>query len=402
MVSKKSGNKYKIDYRKWPGVYGYDSVKRTIHGKSDVCYYISYRTGNKLKWEKIGWRSEGYTPQIASEKRSERIRKERHGETVKTAKEIAQEKQLRDKSLAEIAKTYFQSEHGKKIKGRKTDLNRFEKHLAPILGKRQISTFAELDIERVKFSMKENAPATVYNALEILRRIINFGVKNSLCVPLPFTIKLPKRYNEVTEYLEPEEAERFMAVLDSWPSQDVTRMLKIAMLTGLRRGEIFKLEDRDLDFNKRLIELRDPKGGPTVTVPMSEPVKELFEAQKEWRNKKYPNSLYIFPGIRGGKRVTSNAVKRVKEKAGLPKRFRIFHGLRHHFGVTLANSGEFSLDMIGELLTHKDVKMTKRYSQFLPGTIKRASERAADLIQVGSYSESSNGTNEVKRKRDER
>jgi len=117
---------------------------------------------------------------------------------------------------------------------------------------------------------------------------------------------------------------------------------------------------------------------------------------------KYPNSPYIFPGIRGGKRVTSNAVKRVKEKAGLPKRFRIFHGLRHHFGVTLANSGEFSLDMIGELLTHKDVKMTKRYSQFLPGTIKRASERAADLIQVGSYSESSNGTNEVKRKRDER
>ena len=48
----------------------------------------------------------------------------------------------------------------------------------------------------------------------------------------------------------------------------------------------------------------------------------------------------------------------------------------------LANSGEFSLDMIGELLTHKSAAMTKRYSQFLPGTMKRASERAAELISA--------------------
>ena len=29
--------------------------------------------------------------------------------------------------------------------------------------------------------------------------------------------------------------------------------------------------------------------------------------------------------------------------------------MQHHYGVTLANSGEFSLDMIGELLTHKSI-----------------------------------------------
>jgi hypothetical protein len=37
--------------------------------------------------------------------------------------------------------------------------------------------------------------------------------------------------------------------------------------------------------------------------------------------------------------------------------------------------------MIGELLTHKSFEMTKRYSQFLPGTMKKASDRAAELIQ---------------------
>jgi integrase len=381
MTKKYVSKKYKIDSRKWPGVFGYDSIKRTIQGKPDVCYYISYRTLGRLIWEKIGWKSEGYAPQIASETRSDRVRKARHGEMVKTAKEIAREKQFNDRTLDEIKNAYFESDRGKKLKGRKTDINRYEKHLKPILGKRLISTLSRMDINRIKSSMKGNAPATVYNALELLRRLINYGAKHNLCAQLPFTIKLPKRHNEVTEYLEPEEMERLMNVLESWPSKDVPRMLKIALLSGIRRGEIFKLKDRDLDFTQKLIKLRDPKGGAPVSIPMSEPVKALLEDQIRWRDKTYPDSSFIFPGMRGAQRVTSIAVNRIKEKANLPKGFRIFHGLRHHFAVTLANSGEFSLDMIGELLTHKDVAMTKRYAQFLPGTMKKASNRAADLIQ---------------------
>jgi integrase len=41
------------------------------------------------------------------------------------------------------------------------------------------------------------------------------------------------------------------------------------MYSGLRRSEIFKLEDRDIDYWQNIIELRDPKGGRLATVPMS-------------------------------------------------------------------------------------------------------------------------------------
>ena len=115
---------------------------------------------------------------------------------------------------------------------------------------------------------------------------------------------------------------------------------------------------------------------------MSKPVRELLENQILWRNKKFLHSSFIFPGVKGDQRVTSNAVKRIKKAADLPKKFRIFHGLRHHFAVTLANSGEYSLDMIGKLLTHKSIEMTRRYAKFLPDTIKNASERAAKLIEA--------------------
>jgi integrase len=380
MASKKINKKYKIDSRKWSGVYGYDSYKRRVHGKPDICYYIAYRTGERLVWEKVGWKSEGYTPQIAAETRSERIRKERHGGVVKTAKEIAREKQLCDRTLNEIMKAYFASERGKKLKGRKTDINRYENHLKPILGKRRISSLAPLDIERVKATMKGKAPATIANTLELLRRLINFGTRNNLCATLNFTIQLPKRDNEVVEYLEPDQAEIFVKILDSWKSQDVARMLKLAMVTGLRRGEIFKLKDLDLDFLQELIKIRDPKGKKSMTIPMNLPAREILDTQRKWRDEKFSGSPYIFPGRKGAQRVDCSAVDRIKSKANLPKSFRIFHGLRHHFGVTLANSGEFSLDMIGELLTHKSTAMTKRYSQFLPSTIKKASDRAANIL----------------------
>ena len=76
------------------------------------------------------------------------------------------------------------------------------------------------------------------------------------------------------------------------------------------------------------------------------------------------------------------AVERIKTAADLPKSFRPFHGLRHHFAVTLASSGDFTLDMIGELLMHKDTKVTRRYAKFLPEAKRKASEQAARLLSA--------------------
>jgi len=75
-------------------------------------------------------------------------------------------------------------------------------------------------------------------------------------------------------------------------------------------------------------------------------------------------------------RVDRSAVERIKKAANLPKNFRPFHGLRHHFAVMLASSGEYTLDMIGELLTHKDTKITRRYSAYLPDAKKKATSKA--------------------------
>jgi len=390
--------KYLIDARRWPGVYGYDSeTRKTNRGKPDICFYISFSANGKKVWEKVGWKSEGYGPEVAAELRANRVKTKRHGKEVKTAKEIRAEKEATNKTIGEIKEAYFNGEKGIKLKGRITDLNRYEKHLESSLAKKRVSALTELDVARIKRDMIQHAPATVANTLELLQRIINYGKKQKLCNPLSFVIDLPRKDNLVTEYLTKEEASRLMHVLEHWPSRDAPRMLKIAWLTGMRRGEIFKLQDQDCDFNQKIIMLRDPKGGRDESISMSEPVKLLLEEQMSDRAKAFPGSSFIFPGKQGGKRTDSSAVKRIKIEADLPKTFRIFHGLRHHMAVTLASSGGFTLDMIGAMLTHKSTEMTRRYAKFLPDAKKKAADLAAEILQAHAVDDVTEKINQLRR-----
>lgn len=364
---------------KWPGVYCYESTDRRFDDKPDVCYVVAYKVETKKRWEKVGWRSEGYTPQAAAEVRADRVKKARHGEDVKTAREIARERIMTDRTIDELADAYFEAK-GDTLKGVVTDRNRYEKHIRPVLGGFRASKLSPLDMARLRKAMEGRATATIWNALEMLRRVVNYGCKAGLCPALNFTIEMPQKDNEVVEYLEPEQAARLRDVLAEWPSRDAARMLEVAMFSGMRRGEVFKLRVGDLDFRAGLICLKDPKGGKTVSVPMNPITRAALEDQLTWKAEAFPKSSFVFPGKDGGQRVACSAASRIKQAAGIPARFRIFHGLRHHFAVTLANSGEFTLDMIGELLTHKSVAMTRRYGQFLPDAKKRASDKAAELL----------------------
>jgi len=66
-------------------------------------------------------------------------------------------------------------------------------------------------------------------------------------------------------------------------------------------------------------------------------------------------------------------VDKIRSAAGLPVKFRPFHDLRHHFAVTLANSGHFTLDMIADFTK-------KKYGQFLPESMNAASNAAAAIL----------------------
>lgn len=375
----------KVHANKWAGVYYYELEDR-FNGKPDVCYYICYKKDGRLIWEKVGKISEGYNPDLASELRSERLKAVRHGEAIKTPKERRQHQIEHNKPFGEVASEYFRVK-GPTLKGIVTDRNRYAKHLAEMFDSKKVEEIKPQMIEQLQEKMADHKPATIWNALELLRRIINFGYKTNRCPALGFQIEMPVKDNDVVEYLTPEESARFLSVVKEWPDIDVRHMVLLAFVTGMRRGEIFKLEERDIDFHLKLIYLRGPKGGKSASIGLSDVAENIIKSQIELKNERFPESPYIFPGRTGGLRKDCSAVEKIKKAAQLPEHFRPFHGLRHHFAVTMANSGQFTLDMIATAMTHKSASFTKKkYAQFLPHTLTAISNDAANLLLNGNGS----------------
>ena len=71
---------------------------------------------------------------------------------------------------------------------------------------------------------------------------------------------------------------------------------------------------------------------------------------------------------------------KIRDKAGLPKDFRAFHGLRHAYASMLASSGQVDMYTLQKLLPHKSPAMTQRYAHLRDETLKNASNVANDII----------------------
>ncbi len=285
----------------------------------------------------------------------------------------------------------------------------YNAHLSRLFGSMRPAEISSFDLDRLKLDgMKGRSPKSIANALELLRRIVNFGVRRGLCVGPRFTIQLPRVNNEKTEDLTGEELARLVAVLDSHIARRTPRvagaaMMKLALLTGMRRGEIFRLKWSDLDFHRGNILLREPKGGRNVIIPMSSHTRILLERMKvggsgdesgprgiecngvtKPHNYSARSSDYVFPGKDGGQRRDVRAqVNAIKAEAGLPADFRPLHGLRHVFASGLVSAGvEFQI--VQRLLTHKGGTVTHRYAHIRDDALRAAAELAGDLINSPS------------------
>lgn len=357
----------------YPGVYYLESTSKM--GKEEKIFYIVYRLDGKQIEEKVG-RSirDDMTPAKANRIRVDRI--ERRELSNQGQRELVRN----EKNKFTIAKLWDEYVSQKPIKGLVTDRGRFKNYLLPAFGDKEPQEIDQLSVARLKARLlKTLAPQTVKNTLELLRRIVNFGVDTNRCQPLPFKIEFPKVNNLTTEDLTPDQLQALLQAIEADPHPVAGPMMLTALYTGMRRGEMFRLEWKDLDFERGVIHLRDPKGGVDQTIPMNETVRNLFLSLPE-------TSTYVFPNTTGGKLTDINKrTKAIAKKAGLPGDFRPLHGLRHTFASMLASSGKVEMYTLQKLLTHKSPDMTQRYAHLRDEALQKAAGVVDDIFKgVGS------------------
>jgi len=361
----------------YPGVFFRESKR--IGGKGiEKVFYVVYKKSGKVYEEKAGRQyANDMTPARAARIRSELIEGKRL-----TRKEKKAEKEALKK--AEAVKWSIQRLFNEYISGRSpgkglsTDVSRYEKYLKAPFGKIEPKNMLALDVDRLRIKLlKKKSPQTVLHVLNLLTWIINFGTKNGLCPGLSFHIKKPIVRNLVTEDLTPEQIKNLLTAISNDIHPQAGTMMKLALFSGMRRGEMLKLRWTHIDFDRGFINIIDPKGGQDQVIPLNNSARELLN--------KHPRteSPFVFPG-RGGKQLVniSKPINKIKRKAGLPAKFRPLHGLRHVFASMLASSGKVDMYTLQRLLTHKSPVMTQRYAHLRDEVLKKASNVAGELLKA--------------------
>ena len=360
---------------KYPGVY-YREAERIGGSGTERVYYIVFKKNGKVHEEKAGRQfKDDMTPARAALFRGERIEGKRP-----SRKEIREEEEARKAAeqgkwtIDRLFNSYIETRPLNK--SRSTDTSRYKKYLQPAFGRKQPSELAPLDVDRLRLKLlKKLSPQTVKHVLNLLTWIVNYGVKRGLCEPIKFHIQKPTVNNLRTEDLTADEVRRLLAAIEKDENKAAQGIMKMALFTGMRRGELFRLQWEDVDFDRGFINIRGPKGGKDQQIPLNDSAREVLEAQPR------TDSPYVFPGENGGQRVTiSKAVNRIKARAKLPRDFRPLHGLRHVYASMLASSGQVDMYTLQKLLTHKSPLMTQRYAHLRDEALKKGADLAGELI----------------------
>lgn len=364
--------RHKTDYK---GVY-FIWGEGISPGKKQKIFYIRYRKNGIPFDEKAGRQIEdAMSASRASIVRAERISGKRPTNEERR-EQIEAMKAEEDKIVWTVSKLWEEYEKVKaEIKGLRNDQSIFKKHLEPEFGDKTLEEISQMDIDRVRIRMgKTLKPQTIKNVLGILKRLSFFASDRGLSPGLAFRLKMPKVNNLRTEFLTEGELRRLLKAIEEDPHPYAGKLLLIALYTGLRRGEIVKLEWADIDFERNLIKVRNPKGGKDTTIPLNESAKEVFESIAKTESK------FVFSGRAGHVYSIYKMITAIRDRAGLPEGFRPFHGLRHQFASLLASSGQVDLYTLQKLLNHRSPGMTQRYAHLRDESLKAASNLAGVLV----------------------
>ena len=391
--------KYKRHKTKYPGVF-YIEGKHVSTGKPEKIFYIRYYRDGKMIEEKAGRQDQNkMTEARANKLRSLRIDGDQKSNAGQRADEIAAIEA--EKGRWTISRLWDEYKSQRVVnKGLKVDESRFKLHLKPTFGKKVPEEVITWDVDRMRIRLlKSKSPQTTKHIIALLRRIINFGVKKGYCPapdPSKLHIELPRVDNKKTEDLTPEQLKRLMKAIDEDSNRQIANLMKLALYTGMRRGELLNLQWKDVNFEKEFIHIRSPKGGQSQNIPMNDLAKGLLH------NHERTGSAYVFPGQNGKRRTdTSVQTRKIKKSAGLPDEFRALHGLRHVFASTLASSGQVDMYTLQKMMTHKSPQMTQRYAHLRDEALQRASSVANNLFkEIGAEEEESKVVNLKDHRRD--
>ncbi|MET0087966.1 MAG: site-specific integrase [Sedimenticola sp.] len=251
-----------------------------------------------------------------------------------------------------------------------------------------------LDVERVRLKRLKKGilPQTLNRSWNDLRALLNCAVRGKVIEKAPansgeiksLKTEEDKRVRWLGQMDQHEdikneqgskagERDRFMEALDRAPDY-IQLITHIALVTGMRRGEIFSLTWGEVDFVHDRITVRahTAKSAKTRHIPLHADLKARLQARKEELQNVRPVDLVV-PNPKTGERFVT--IKRAWASLIDDAQITDFHlhDCRHDFASRLVMKG-VSLYTVRDLLGHSSITLTERYAHLAPAAHKAAIE----------------------------
>lgn len=272
-----------------------------------------------------------------------------------------------------------------------TETGRWQHHIAPFFASTPLEAIKNLQIMQLRKALEQKglSPQTVYHCLSLVRRVLRRAVEWELYAgPIPI-FRMPKFDNRRLRFLSEAEANLLLSVLNT-KSELWYDVADFALQTGMRAGEIYSLMPYQVDLTSKTVKIYDTKNSLSRVVPLNEAACTVAEKYVAQSVSQYP--LFQHRGALPVHhyKIFRSAIAKCGFNNGVKdRRERVcFHTLRHTFASWLVQKG-WPLAMVGELLGHKDIKMTMRYAHLAPDQGKIAVSSLPSLRQKHPYEERS-------------
>ena len=219
------------------------------------------------------------------------------------------------------------------------------------------------DFERWIASHEKWKPATANRYRALVSLTYRLGRQNGKVTDNPAKMMCHRRENNARlRWLTREEEKALRSSIEREGPEHLPE-LEIAIHTGLRKSEQYRLTWSCVDFERQILTVPQSKNGETRHVPLNSTALAAFLLLK--RHSKGLGRVFASVGPR-------QWFEPAVERSGLAD--FTWHCLRHTFASRLVMAG-VDLRTVQELMGHKTIAMTCRYAHLAPSHKLAAVER---------------------------
>lgn len=198
-----------------------------------------------------------------------------------------------------------------------------------------------------------------------LRAFLRWLIRNDFNTLAPEKIDIPKAESRSIKFLSTEQVERLLS--QPLPSSKIglrdRSILEVLFSTGLRVGELVKLNRDQIDLKRREFGVIG-KGGRSRVVFLSEATCKWLERYLVSREDKDKALFINYSEGKASKRLTARSVQRLIKKYANKAKLPVDvtpHVMRHSFATDLLIAGA-DLRSVQEMLGHKNISTTQIYT----------------------------------------